>query len=268
MRKVALQFILLVGLFFGTWFALQQIDWMTLLRVQKVTQSTEEKLGKLFWDIFSKDGDHPHSKIIDTTLDSLITHICASNLIDRSRIKLHILNNDEINAFTLPDHHLVVFTGLIRDAESEGELMGVLGHEIAHMEKNHVMKKLIKEVGLSVLISITNSGAGGEIIRQTAKTLSSTAYDRELEKEADLTAVDYLVNADVDPEQFANFLYRLSDKQVNIPNQVYWISTHPDSKDRAEAIIDFLKGKKYSKKPVLPQEQWEEMKKAVNNEQQ
>ncbi len=70
------------------------------------------------------------------------------NDIDRDKIKVHLLFKDEVNAFALPDGHLVIFSGLILESENPEELSGVLAHELAHIELNHVMTKLMREVGL------------------------------------------------------------------------------------------------------------------------
>lgn len=261
--RLALKFIFLVVIFFGTWFTLRQVDWMVVFNVHKMTKTTEEKLGELFWDMFRQSEDEVHSKEVEGTIDSLVTHVCRANQIDRSRIKLHLIEKDMVNAFTLPDDHMVVLTGLVTATENEGELMGVLSHEIAHMQKNHVMKKLMKEVGLSVLISMTNGGSG-EAVRQAVQMISSSAYDRDLEREADLTAVDYMIAADIDPEAFATLLYRMAENEEHIPRQMFWVSTHPDSKERAENIIEYIKGKKVSKKSVLSTDQWEALKDAVS----
>ena len=250
MKKVFFQFILITATFFGSWLLLSQVDWMTLLRIKKMNHSTEQKLGSVFWDIFSATEKEVTEGKDIRALDTLVTEICKSNGFDRQTIKLHLLEKDDINAFTLPDDYLVVFSGLLKACHNEAELSGVLCHEIAHMQKDHVMKKLVKEVGLSVLISIT-SGGGGDVARQVAKTLSSTAYDRDMEREADQTAVDYLIKTGIDPEPFANFLYRLSEKEKGLPEQVYWISTHPESKERAEALIKYMKNKPVKKRTIL-----------------
>ena len=138
-------------------------------------------------------------------------------------------------------------------------MCGVISHEIAHVELNHVMKKLVKEIGLSVLISMT-TGNDGAVIKETAKMLSSSAFDRNLEKEADIKAVDYLITAKVNPEPFANFLYKLSDKEHEATKYLTWISTHPDSKERAENIIEYCKDKLTDYKPILNNETWEKLK--------
>ncbi len=258
-KKAGLQFLIIIVLFFSILFGLSRINWLSVFKVEQRTQSIEQKLGKVFWKLYSETEEEITSKEITHSIDTLVGVICRKNSIDKSKIKIHILRKDEINAFTLPDNYLVIYSGLITSCENEAELMGVLAHEIAHMEKNHVMKKLVKEIGLSVLISMT-SGGSGEAIKEAAKLLSSTAYDRDLESEADLTSVDYLLKASIDPEQFANFLYRFSEVEKNIPEQAFWISTHPRAKERAEAIIEYLKDKTVTKKLVLNVEQWKRFK--------
>ncbi|WP_445747201.1 M48 family metallopeptidase [Polaribacter sp.] len=259
-EKTLTQFIITVVLFFGTLFALQQVDWISLFKVEQITDKTEEKLGDLLWDSFKASNTENTDSILIKSLDSIVTKISESNDFDKDFFKVHVLNSDEVNAFALPNGHLVIYSGLISDAEHQDELVGVIGHEMAHIQMQHVMKKLIKEIGFSVLISITTGSAGGEIVKQAAKTLSSSAFDRSLEKEADIKAVDYLTNANVNPAPFADFLYRLSLADSQLPSIVSWISTHPDSKERAAYIIEYSKDKKTDFKPILSENTWKTIK--------
>ncbi len=258
MKKILLQGFTILILFFASWLILRQVDWITVLKIEKNTKRTEEKLGELFWEIFRKTGDENKNQFINKSVDSLVNVICLSNKINRSHIKIHILNKDEINAFALPDGHLLLYTGLIYAADKPEELSGVICHEIAHIHHNHVMKKLVKEVGLSVLLSMTTGNGGSEIMKEVTKKLSSSAFDRNLEKEADIKAVDYLANANITPGSLADFLYKISDTEtINYPS---WVSTHPDSKERAEYIIDYAKDKTVINKPVLKPGTWEKLK--------
>ena len=266
MRKTIIQGSITVLLFFGTWFALTQIDWVKVFNVQKVTDKTEQKLGELFWEVFKKTENESTKAPVVNAIDSIVTHICTSNAIDRKKVKVHVLNKDEVNAFALPNGHLIVYTGLIVNSDSQEELTGVICHELAHIELNHVMKKLVKEIGLSVLISMTTGNGGPEVIKQAAKMLSSSAFDRSLEKEADIKAVDYLIQAEVNPELFAEFLYKLSDKENDALKYLTWVSTHPDSKERAEYIIEYSKGKTADYKPILSKEKWENLKAELGTE--
>lgn len=221
-------------------FGLREIDWYTHFNIEQNTQDTEEKLGDLLWEAYEESEIIIDDPYIEQTLDSIVRVICDKNQIDTAKIQLHLINSADINAFALPNGHLVINSGLILASESQEELTGVICHEIAHIELNHVMKKLMKEVGLSVLISMTTGGGSGEIIKETMKLLSSSAFDRSLEKEADLKAVDYLTQGQIDSEPFAHFLYRLADSSESL-NYFSWISTHPDSKERSEYIIEYRK---------------------------
>lgn len=256
MKKVIIQGLIIVIFFFSTWLILQQVNWVKILKVKQATQKTEEKLGEMFWEVFKKSEKVNLDQFIDNTVDSIVSRICTENSIERSHIKVHIINKDEINAFALPNGHLVIFSGLILASDNQEELSGVICHEIAHIELNHVMKKLVKEIGLSAIISVTTGNGNVETTKGLVKLLSSSAFDRSLEKEADIKAVDYLVKAQIDPEPFANFLYKLSDSEHEVMKYLSWISTHPDSKERAGNILEYCKTKTINNKPVLTQETW------------
>lgn len=240
MRKILIELVISVALLLGVWFLLAQVNWMNLFKVEQATDSTEEKIGDLFWNLIKESETEITSSSIVSPIDSMLSAVCDKNGIDKHKIKLHLIRKDEINAFALPNNHLLVYSGLINACENEAELYGVICHEIAHLEKNHVMNKLVKEIGLSVLISMSTGNGNSQMIKEALRQLSSSAYDRSLETDADLTAVDYMVKAGINPEPFANFLYRLSDETKNLPSQIYWISTHPESKQRAEKIIEHI----------------------------
>lgn len=147
MKKAILQGLMLVLLFFGTWFLLSQVDWVDLLHVKAVSTKSEKRLGKMFYNVFRKSDREVSAALVVNAMDSIIKQICISNNIEPSALKVHVLDNDQVNAFALPDGHLVIYTGLISNVASEEELVGVVCHEIAHIKLNHVMNKLTKEIG-------------------------------------------------------------------------------------------------------------------------
>ncbi|WP_333808014.1 M48 family metallopeptidase [Flavobacterium sp.] len=255
--------LIVVALFFGVWMLLSQIDFVKHFKVKEAKTGTEKSIGDIIWNEIELSETIILDDSIVNTLDSLLLPICKENKIERDSLKVHIIDKDEVNAFAMPDNHLVVYTGLIKACKNEQALLGVLGHEIAHIEGNHVMKKLSKEIGLSVLLSIT-TGSNGTVIREILKTLSSSAYDRSLETEADMQSVKYLLNANIDPRPFADFLYELSvDNELH--KYTYWVSTHPESEARAKTILNYLKGKKIKSKPILTKEAWEDFKERVDS---
>ena len=265
MKKIIIQGTIIILLFLASYFVLSQIDLVNVFKVQKVANKTEQKLGELFWKTIKETANENNNLHILESVDKIVNQICKSNNIDRETIKIHVLNKNEINAFALPNGHLIVYSGLLLNSENQDVLIGVISHEIAHIKLNHIMKKLVKEIGLSVLISMTTGSGGPEIIKETAKMLSSSAFDRSLEKQADIKAVDYLISAKVNPEPFANFLYNLSDKEYATSQYLNWISTHPDSRERAEYIIEYSKNKSIDYEPILSHGTWEKLKIELNN---
>lgn len=260
MKKTFIQGFLIIVLFLSTWVILKEFDWMTVLRVQKVTDKTEEKLGELFWGIFQKSENVNTNPFVVSAVDSIVNKICSTNGLEEKSIKVHIVEKDEVNAFALPNGHLMLYSGIILASGNQEALSGVISHEIAHIQLNHVIKKLIKEVGLTVLISMSTGNGGSEILKETAKLLSSSAYDRSLEKEADIKAVENLINAKINPEPFADFLNILSENESTAMKYLSWANTHPDSGERADYVIAYSRNKHAKYEPLLAAQTWEKLK--------
>jgi predicted Zn-dependent protease len=238
MKKTLVQAIVLLLLITGVYLLVSRVDWMKLFRIEKMSDALEKKVGDIVWEGMKEQSVEAGSEY--NRVDILVTALCKSNGINRKKIKVHIMGDNEVNAFAMPDNHLVVHTGLINAVKNNDELSGVLAHEIAHMELSHVMKKLLKQLGYTVLINLTTGEAGGEAIKQVLGMLSSTAYDRKLEKDADVKAVEYLKKTGISANGFADFLYRLGEKDGALGN-LSWISTHPDSRERAKYIREEAK---------------------------
>ena len=262
--KILTQFALFVISFFAVWFALSQINFIDEDEVHGFAKENERRLGEMILETITTANETIKDEKINAVIDSIKVRICRTKAIDCDKIKIHVIRNSEINAFALPDNQMVVYTGLIEYADNAEEVAGVMAHEIAHMEKNHVMKKLVKEVGLEMLFAIAGGDAGFEILRQTGKTLSSSAFDREQEREADEYAVETLARANVDPQHLSNLFFRLSQKH-NIPEEFAWISTHPDSKDRAADIIRKKKEYTYDAEAIL-NTAWSDVKNLLHHD--
>lgn len=259
-NNALLKGIVVIATFFGMWLALSQINFRSILKVDKAVNTTEEGLGNIIWNEIERTETVIYDNDIVSTLDSLLIPLCKKNDIEKDSLKVYIIQKDEINAFALPNNYIVVYTGLISNCKNEEALLGVLGHEIAHLQENHVMKKLSKEIGFSVLMSMTGNNA--QVIKEVVHTLSSSAYDRTLEREADMKSIDYMINAEIDPKPFIDFMYNLSLETDN-HTITKWISTHPESEERAHYIMSFIKGKEINSKQILSEKSWENLKQSV-----
>jgi predicted Zn-dependent protease len=234
-----------------------------IFHVKEVAKETERKLGELVLESIKEKHDELESDTVNKVLNNIKERLCKANDIKDSSVTLHIIIDDDVNAFALPDRHLAINTGLIRYCTSAEELAGVMAHEISHMEHNHVMKKLMKEVGLAMIITAAGGESGGDIARRIVRLLSSTAFDREQEREADASAVHLMAKADIDPEYFANFLFRLSKEKDDIPKSFELLSTHPNSQDRSGDVLKLRKQETYHIRPIITEAIWKNVKKVM-----
>lgn len=260
--KIFLKFIFLLSAFLGLFFLLSRIDWKGMVEIKKEDNDLEQELGERIWELLSQTEDEIHKPELKELLDSMMTNICERNGFDEEDLKLELLDKNEVNAFALPDHRIVVYSGLIREAENVNQVAGVLSHELAHIRQKHVMKKLIKETGLAALMTVIGSG-GGTKVAEVMKLLSSSAYDRNLEQEADYKACDYMIKSGIHPEHLANFLYLISADDSELMDKLEWVSTHPEGKKRSENIMNYIKGKKIEVEPLVSDSLWNKARKAL-----
>ncbi|MBK6265036.1 M48 family metallopeptidase [Marivirga sp. S37H4] len=260
--KIFSRFLILAAVFIAFWLGLAEVNWMQMFRVEEATDSMEEKLTEIVKESIERSEEIIKDKEITSVIDSIVHKIAKKNYIDEDRLNVLIVQNSQVNAFALPDNHLVIYTGLINACDNPEALSGVIAHEMAHIQLNHVMKKLVKEVGISVLFSMTSNG-GGEVLREVSRTLTSSAYDRSLEEEADQKALLYLLNANIDPRPLADFFYQLSLEEPDFASKLGWLSTHPDSKERAEKIINDLENQMKQFKPVLSEQSWKSLQENI-----
>ena len=242
------------------WFGISRINLVDKLKIEERKDATEEKLGELLLDLFKKN-----SKVIDDPEVLDIIHkihakICLENELDSTKYTLHLLDEGDVNAFAVPNNNIVIFSGLIEECKSVEELAGVLAHEMAHCEKNHVMKKLGRNLGASVLFAITTGGADITVIQEAANLLTSTSYDRTLESEADNVGVDYLLEAKIHPKHLADFLYRLSLEQSDMPKFMDLISTHPGSEERSKEILEKIQDMDIEEEALIDSTEWAMLK--------
>ena len=73
MVQLIIPFLLLVASFVGMWLGLSQVDWMKILHVRETSESIEEKLGELYWDIFKNIEEEITNDKIISPVDSCLT---------------------------------------------------------------------------------------------------------------------------------------------------------------------------------------------------
>ncbi len=151
---------------------------------------------------------------------------------DKFAWKVRIINDSKtVNAFCAPGGYIYVYTGLIKFLDTEDQLAGVLGHEIAHADLRHSTRQLTKIMGISI-ISDALLGKSQETIKQITTTLISLSFSREHETESDMASVRYLCGTAYNAAGSAGF-FRKMKGQSNPPE---FLSTHPNPVNRIKKI--------------------------------
>jgi predicted Zn-dependent protease len=153
--------------------------------------------------------------------------------------KVHIIHDDKtLNAFVLPGGAIYVYTGIIKYLDTEDELAGVLGHEIAHADNRHQTKNLTKIYGVAILSEIVLGQKPSELSNilgnLTGKAVTSK-FSRISEAEADAKSVEYLASGGhYSCMGVAGFFKKLSNEKAAQPPQ--WLSSHPSHENRVNEI--------------------------------
>jgi beta-barrel assembly-enhancing protease len=157
-----------------------------------------------------------------------------------------IVNASDINAFALPGGHLYLNRGLIEAAENEGQLAGVMAHEMAHVALRHgtsqASRAYLGQAGLGLL-----GGLLGREDRSTEQRIDAIGgfglntlflkFSRTAEEEADVTGAQMLAAAGYDPADMADFFDILAQTQDRDPGKVeQFFSSHPAPANRTARI--------------------------------
>lgn len=167
---------------------------------------------------------------------------------------ISVVESDEQNAFALPGGRIYIMSGLVRSAENDDEIAGVIAHEIIHVERRHGLRQMIRVAGLSWFMHMA-MGAGFEEISSlnTINDLSTLFvflhYSRSFEKEADLGAIELLGRAHISGDVLVNFLEHVRKSGKN-PEYTKYVNSHPSVDTRIDYIRTALAKEKKPSRPV------------------
>ena len=157
-----------------------------------------------------------------------------------------VLRMKDVNAFAIPGGFVYITEGLMNEIETDSQLAGVLGHEMAHISARHAIRRMEIQIGYSVLAGLLLGETPQDLQRLANITfhLVSLGYSREDEFEADEWGIKYAYKAGYDPYGLAEVLKILKASYERVPSRIEtFFSTHPHVDDRikrAEALANAL----------------------------
>jgi len=164
---------------------------------------------------------------------------------DRFTWEVKIIDLDVLNAFAAPGGYMYYYSGLIKFLENESQFAGVMAHEMAHVDRRHSTDNLTKNYGFSIMVGMilgNNPGQLAEIAAGMASGLSTLAFSRKNEYEADEYAVKYMKKTDYEPCALGDFFTLLEAQSGSSTHPPVFLSTHPSGEDRQEKINENCAG--------------------------
>jgi MAF protein len=200
----------------------------------------EVKIGESIVQQVEKEYKFAEDPLVQKRVEDIgkkIVSVCDRKDIDYN---FKVIEDEEVNAFSLPGGFVYVNKGLVDKVANDDELACVLAHEVGHIVARHSIKKLQAIMGYSILRLLTASMPGtGQVgnAADVAFTEIMTGYSREDELLADQLASRYAKLAGYDPHGMITFLKKLEEINRRKPLQPNsYFKTHPYVPDRIRIV--------------------------------
>ena len=241
-RNALLVFALIGGLLLGYFFVLP----FTAEQVASVIpRSSEVMLGNAVYAALQEEDDSSGSELLNAFFDSL-------HIVTPYSIRITLVDDKTVNAFALPGGQIVVYSGLLKKMKSYPELAALLSHEFVHVENRHATRSICRSLGSQFFVGLLfgNMGSLVSVAAGHANEIRSLSYSRELEKEADMSGLQLLLDRRIDARGFADLFGHLKEEESGLVIPEI-ISSHPDTNVRAAYIKKAAAGQQPVSHPAL-----------------
>lgn len=240
----------------------QRAPKQTEVNVQKTSLSRDQEvqLGKQFAGQIEREMEVIHDPDIEKWLNQIGQNLAKTPQANSYPYYFKLVNDDSINAFALPGGPMYVHTGLLKAADSEGEVAGVLAHEMSHVALRHSAAQIGKQQTYGALFQIVGLAAGtltsdqnGQCglvcqISQAGTSLGENSllmkFSRGYEHDADLNGARMMSSAGYDPIQLPQFFEKLEKTQGTAAEPrglALWMASHPATGSRVKYVSDDIK---------------------------
>lgn len=222
-----------------------------------VSPETENRLGAAWLRQLRASANLYYDPVVNDYLEHLAWRLASLSDLAEPRLSVVMINDTDINAFSIPGGVLGLNAGLLLHAGSEDELAAVVSHELAHLSQRHYARGVADDQRLrpveltailaSILLGVTGAGEAGAAAllgTQAGVAQHELTFSRENEREADRVGMQTLARAGLDPEAMPSFFEKLQ-RAAPIDTNRYpeFLMTHPvtearisDSRNRARQL--------------------------------
>jgi predicted Zn-dependent protease len=186
----------------------------------------------------------------------LVRRLAQAGGVDGSPWHVFVLQDDTVvNAAATRGNYVFVWTGMLRMAQSDGELATVLAHELGHLLANHTQPTATEEAN-EIMARASGEIAGQLVaihpyygplaqlaaiaVTETIKAIAVNPESQRLETEADHIGFFLMADASFDPEEALHFWAKMSHSGHPGQPALSFLSSHPDSEERLFALRELL----------------------------
>ena len=234
--------VVLAMLFFAGWGLWLLKDVFVVKVADQVPPEWEQKLGEVAYNSFTAGRNVIEEEHLQKDLEAIVSPLLKVAQNENYDYMFHIIEDPTLNAAAFPGGHVIIHTGLILKTEKPEDLLGVLAHEIAHVNGRHSVRQLINTAGLYLILSslIGDIGAISGVVLDGGRKLLQLQNSRAHETEADELGWDYLLKARINPRGLID-CFKIMQKEMEgitgtIPAEMDFLSTHPALANRIEYL--------------------------------
>ena len=224
------------------------------LAVDLVVPHVPHGIERSLEDLFSGNYKSTEKTAAGMRLQRLLDDLAKEFPEEQRRYSVYLVPHPEANALAFPGGTIVVFSELMKEAESENELAFVLAHELGHFANRDHLRALGRRLVL-LTISAVILGQDSSVTRFLTNSLLTVEmkFSQEQEEMADLWALDLLNRRYGQVAGATDFLERLAEKEKESRFR-YYFATHPHPRDRVEMLKEQIRRRKYSMAERTPLE--------------
>ena len=209
---------------------------LAALGVHLIPQQTERKIGEVVAEALPYMFSGEPARYCETpagraALDRLLTRLSLgpSSGLD---LNVRVVDIPIANAFAAPGGHIVVFSGLLDDANEPDSIAGILAHEVGHVIRRHAIRRWLRERGTTGFVDVLIGGVpGASVLTGVADVALGSSYSRADEAEADSIGIDLLVKAGISTKGLADFFDSIRWQGDGVAG-AWWLSSHPPTEER------------------------------------
>lgn len=157
--------------------------------------------------------------------------------------EFYVVDDDSLNAFALPGGKIFINKGAIVQANSEAELAGLMGHEVAHSVLSHGVQSVLRDGAIAQLGDQVPIGA-------FLTNIVTSDFSRQQEKQSDILGTRALSTAGYAADGLRNFMVTLDEKTQAAQarsSQPEYLSSHPASATRVRYLEELIQRNGYNR---------------------